>query len=156
MGRPSKLTPEVQENICKTLSAGVDFETACKREGIGRSTAYEWMERAKNDEEPYAGFFTAVDKSMADVKTGVTYCVLKAAKTQWQAGAWWLKFQETRGATRIELTGRDGAPLTNQNNGQLSDQAVDQIRRRILYGDRTELPKTRPVPELIEGEGEPA
>lgn len=154
MGRPSKLTPEVQESICRTLSAGVDLDTACRREGIGRSTVYDWIERGKKDEEPYASFLLAVDKAQADVETGVTFQVIKASKTQWQAGAWWLKFKATRGATRIELTGRDGAPLSK--GGQLSEQAVDQIRRRILYGEaRSELPAGRPVPELVEGEVEP-
>lgn len=133
-GRPTKLNPEVQENICKTLQAGVDVETACRREGIGARTYYDWLRRGRDGEEPYASFVMATDKAMAEVEAAITYQIIKASKQHWQAGAWWVKFRHTRGAQRIELTGADGAPL----NHALSDQAVDQIRRRILYGDQSE------------------
>jgi hypothetical protein len=130
-GRPLKLTPQLQEAICKTLQAGVDVETACLREGVSRDAYFSWRRRGRDGEQPFADFLAATDKALADVETGVTYQILKASKTHWQAGAWWVKWRATRGAQRIEISGKDGAPIS----GALTHEAVDQIRKKILYGD---------------------
>lgn len=47
MGRPSKLTPERQDEIVELLKAGNYVETACALVGVGRSTFYDWMEKAE-------------------------------------------------------------------------------------------------------------
>jgi hypothetical protein len=140
MARPSKLTPEVQANVCKTLAAGVDVETACRREGIGARTYYDWLEKGRAGTEPYASFVAATDQAMAEVETAVTYQILKATKQSWQAGAWWVKFRRTNGSQRIELTGKDGAALTT---GTLTPEGAELIRQKILYGDRE--PKAIPA-----------
>lgn len=49
MARPTKLTPEVQENICNWLKLGYYQEDAAIMAGISPSTYYEWMK--KGDEE---------------------------------------------------------------------------------------------------------
>ena len=131
IGRPSKLTPELQEAICKTLQAGVDVETACLRDGISRESYFEWRKRGREGEEPYAGFLAATTKAHAEVEAGLTYQILKASKTHWQAAAWAIKWRATKGVQRVEVTGQDGAPIS----GTLTSEAVDQIRKKILYGE---------------------
>jgi hypothetical protein len=130
MARPTKLTPEMQAEICKTLGAGVDIETACLREGVGRSTYYDWKKRADEGEEPFATFVVECERVMATVETAVTVTILKAAKVNWQAGAWWLRFKKTGGKQQVELSGPGGRAI-----GVLSEAAADEIRHRILYGD---------------------
>lgn len=49
MARPSKLTPEIQEQICNWLKLGYYQEDAAIMAGISPSTYYEWMK--KGDEE---------------------------------------------------------------------------------------------------------
>ena len=132
-GRPSKLTPELQESICKTLGAGVDVETAALREGISRSTIYNWMKWGREGQEPYASFVESTEIAQASVTTQVTYQILKASKSSWQAAAWWVKWQATRGAQKIELSGPGGVPLST---GQLTPEAADLIRQKILFGER--------------------
>lgn len=153
-GRPSKLTAELQDSICKTLGAGVDIETAAAREGIGRSTVYDWMKWGREGTEPYASFVEAVEIALATVETQVTYQILKASKSSWQAGAWWVKWKHNRGAQKVELTGPGGTPI----NGQLTPEAADLIRQKILFGDREPPAKslhgaeTKPAPVAEEND----
>lgn len=145
MGRRTKLTSQLQDDVCKTLTAGVSLEIAAAREGIGKTTLYEWLKKGKVGEEPYAAFYDATERAMANVETHVTASILKASRHSWQAGAWWIKWKNTRGAQRIELTGADGQPL---GSAQLSAEAADAIRQKILFGDKApkQLPADEPEP----------
>jgi len=49
MARPSKLTPEVQENICNWLKLGYYQEDAAIMAGISPSTYYEWMKKGESE-----------------------------------------------------------------------------------------------------------
>ena len=46
-GRPSKLTPEVQEKIVTAIRAGNYAQVAAVYAGIGERTFYRWMERGE-------------------------------------------------------------------------------------------------------------
>lgn len=141
----------MQESICKTLGAGVDVETAALREGINRATVYNWLKWGREGTEPYASFVEATDMALANVETQVTYQILKASKQSWQAAAWWVKWQKTRGSQRIELTGKDGAPLSS---GQLTPEAAELIRQKILFGDREPPPKKVEARETAQEEAD--
>lgn len=132
MGRRTALTPELQVEICDMLQWGVDVQTACARVGINRATYHEWIKRGKAGDEPYADFVDATDIALASCQVDVTRNIIRASKTRWQAGAWWIKWRHTQGVQRVELTGKDGAPVT----GTLTPESADLIRQRILYGDR--------------------
>ena len=49
MARPSKLTDEVQENICNWLKLGYYQEDAAIMAGISPSTYYEWMKKGDSE-----------------------------------------------------------------------------------------------------------
>jgi hypothetical protein len=49
MARPSKLTDEVQENICNWLKLGYYQEDAAIMAGISPSTYYEWMKKGESE-----------------------------------------------------------------------------------------------------------
>ena len=49
MARPSKLTDEVQENICNWLKLGYYQEDAAIMAGISPSTYYEWMKKGEQE-----------------------------------------------------------------------------------------------------------
>lgn len=48
-GRPSKLTPELQQQIVQLITAGCYPEVAAGACGISRTTFYEWMQRAAGE-----------------------------------------------------------------------------------------------------------
>lgn len=89
MGRPTDLTPEVQEKIVKALRAGNHFSTACEYAGIAVGTGREWLARGQGADwttqkgrSPlpiYAEFADAIKKAMADAEAGALQRIMKAA-----------------------------------------------------------------------------
>ncbi|WP_137288639.1 helix-hairpin-helix domain-containing protein [Natronorubrum halophilum] len=56
-GRDPKLTHEVQTSIANMLQQGQSVAAACRCNGIGQTTFYEWLEKADDQEEGiYADF----------------------------------------------------------------------------------------------------
>lgn len=148
----AKLNAELQQKVCDALRFGVPLEVACGHAGIGRRTFFEWRARGEKGEEPYAAFLAATEMAQDSVEAYVTANILAKAKTNWQAGAWWLRFRKTGGKQQIELTGKDGQPLS----GTLTSEAAELIRQKILYGDKApaQLPQEAAVevPEPTEAE----
>jgi hypothetical protein len=141
MGRPSKLTPELQSYLLKMLRAGVHPETACKVEGIALSTFYEWRKRGEDGEDPYAEFLFESTRASALVIGRLEHEIVKAAAHDWRAGAYVLskRMRAVYGDDkhRLEISGVDGGPLPVRH---LSDEVAEEIRRKILYGDTEPLP----------------
>lgn len=49
-GRPSKLTPELQERIVDAVLEGNYLETAAQAAGVGKTTLYRWLRKAQDVE----------------------------------------------------------------------------------------------------------
>lgn len=113
-GRPTKLTPELQEEICKIIRAGNYIETAAAYVGISKNTIYDWMRRGarekerlkknprakmKKSEAPFVEFSDSIEKALAYAEVRDVAIIGKAAETQWQAAAWRLerKFRDRWG-----------------------------------------------------------
>lgn len=56
MARPSKLTPELQEEMCRLLADWVPVETACDALGISDSTYYAWRKRGREEQDLLAAW----------------------------------------------------------------------------------------------------
>jgi len=76
-GRPTKLTPELQERICEFIRGGNYFSTACFAVGLGETTFYKWMERGEEKkvggegvkvESPFKEFREAIKKAEAEAE----------------------------------------------------------------------------------------
>lgn len=65
MGRPSKLTAELTDEICESLALGAPVETAAEAAGIDHATLYRWIDRGIRGEEPYAALCEAVMRARA-------------------------------------------------------------------------------------------
>lgn len=100
MGRPVKLTPEVQAEIVKRLSSGCSVEVAAAAAGVSRRTAFAWIERGQAaigesvpaTEVPFVEFAQAVDRARAEVEVLALATIMNAArKGAWQAAAWFLE-----------------------------------------------------------------
>lgn len=118
-GRKPKLTPEVQETICRYISAGSFRETASAAAGIDSRTLRKWLKKAadddKNGEETiHVKFRAAMDVAEAKAETRDVARITTASIDDWKAAAWIL---ERRGRKRwcfkqqTELSGPDGKPI---------------------------------------------
>jgi len=101
MGRPVKLTAEVQAEIVKRLASGCSVEVAAAAAGVSRRTVFAWIERGEKaaraesiseTERPFAEFAEAVDRARAEVEVLALATIMNAArKGAWQAAAWFLE-----------------------------------------------------------------
>lgn len=85
-GRPSKLTPDVQERILHALKLGASRPDAALFAGIGERTLREWMRLgAEEPEGPFRELRAKVLEAETHVKVTLVGCVLKAAVSDWRA-----------------------------------------------------------------------
>lgn len=139
-GRPSKLTPDIQRQICDLLLAGNFAQTVCDFVGIHVDTFHEWMNRGergwKIDEEGgYTEFSEAVKKAVAQVEMTTIY-TLRQGDQYWQRYAWWLerRHPDKWGNRQKHVhSGPDDKPIETEHSGELI--------LRVTYGDDgTEAP----------------
>ncbi len=100
MGRPTKRTPEVEAKIVEAVRGGNYVETAARYAGIAPPTFYEWQAK-------FPDFAELVKNARAEAEARNVTIIQQAARTQWQAGAWWLErsFPDRFGRKdRLEVT----------------------------------------------------
>lgn len=93
MGRKSKLTKDLTERICKSISEGNYKNVACQAVGIGESTLYDWLKQGEeNKTGVYVEFSEAIKKAEAQAEQAHVGVIKDAANAGiWQASAWYLE-----------------------------------------------------------------
>lgn len=92
---------------------------ACRQEGLGKRTLYDWRARGKTGEQPYAGFVNDLEHALARSEAAVVQTVVAAVADDWKAGAWWL---ERRFAARY---GQRHHLKVEKAPGEMSDAELD-------------------------------
>jgi hypothetical protein len=110
-GRPTKLTPEVREEVCQAIRAGNYLETAAAYAGITRETFYDWMRKGRAQKSgAHVDFVDAVEKALADAEMFALQTITNA--NEWQAAAWrlerryperWRKRETTEHTGKLEV-----------------------------------------------------
>jgi len=92
LGRQTKLTEEVQEQICRAVEAGTPLKHAAAFAGIGETTVYQWMARGEESDNGsvYRSFQESVTRAQARSITRLTARIMEAAQQDWRAAAWLL------------------------------------------------------------------
>lgn len=89
-GRPTFLTPELQEGICDLIRKGNRPAEAAGCFSVSQRAFYEWMQEGKKGTEPYAQFAHAVKTAVSDAKEGLVALIRSAAEKDpknWKAAA---------------------------------------------------------------------
>ena len=96
-GRPSKLTPEVQETICIAIRAGNTFEAAAAYGGISPASFYSYMDRGRQSYEKgkrrtkFTEFLEAVTRAKSVAEVALVAKIAKAGEKDWRANAFILE-----------------------------------------------------------------
>ena len=91
MGKPTKLTPEIQTKVAGYVNAGAPIPMACTAAGLSWNTAKEWLARGRRGEQPYDEFVAAMAEAKARWVAGSTMRITKASQKDWKAAAWLLE-----------------------------------------------------------------
>lgn len=117
MARRSKLTDEVQEQICESIRLGATYELAAQAAGVSYRSFARWMhdgEQAKWGRKRQ--FWQAVGHANADAALGWLTVINEAAQNgTWQAAARLLERrfpdQYGRRVVQQEHSGPEGKPI---------------------------------------------
>jgi transposase len=115
VGRRTKLTPELADEIAQTIESGNYAETAASASGIHKATFYRWLERGENASSGlYKDFHDAVRRAEALAEARAIRVVQDAMPKDWKAAMTYLerKFPERWGRReRHEHSGPGGTPI---------------------------------------------
>lgn len=115
MAKPTRLTPDVQTQICNYCAAGAPLPYACSAAGIPWPTCKVWLKRGRAGEQPYAAFVAAWQRAKAAWVAGSVLRVTKAADKDWRAAAWLLERRvaefQPRAKHQMEHSGPGGGPI---------------------------------------------
>jgi len=109
-GRPTKLTPGIQQAICETLRKGNTRRCACALAHIHPDTFYSWF-------KDNSDFSDAVISAEGEAEKFMLSCITNAAPKSWQAAAWYL---ERRKALEYNKRETHDVNITNKSDSDLA------------------------------------
>lgn len=150
-GRPTKLTPEVQERICDALRKGCTRRAAAAYAGISEDTLYNWIARGEGrakspPREEFTRFSEAVKRAESEAEKRYTEIIYRAADETWQAAAWWLERRypkEWGRRERHEVQGsEDGPPIVIKHRGDFDfEKFIETLIEGKFGGTEGDPPK---------------
>lgn len=112
MARPSKLTPELQEQFCAALKAGHRLEDVCEEAGISRKTLHRWMTAGERKRfGPQRAFYLAVSKALRETRGALLRVVERASRYDARAAIYLLSRHP------LEAHSRPRSTTSGQTNG---------------------------------------
>ena len=133
-GRPTKLTPDVQELIVDGINAGLTYGMSCARAGVNPATFYRWLEKGETAKSgAFREFCDTVSRAKADSAMRLVSQITLQAPTDWRAAAFMLerRFPDDYGK-RSEITGKDGGPVKMEAKTQHIFQPTQEVWDEIL------------------------
>jgi transposase len=94
VGRPSKISDKLTETICDKIRKGATQRAAFLSSGISEATAYLWMQKAKEDENPkpeYSDFLEKVKAAEAEAELHYTSMIHLHSFKDPKNAQWWLE-----------------------------------------------------------------
>jgi hypothetical protein len=115
-----KYTPELVKQLLTYIEAGNYIQTACNAVGVTTTTYRDWLKR-------YPDFAESVHTAEAIAIARNVTIIQVAAKTSWQASAWWLerKFYNEWGR-KTQVGGIDDNPIAIKSLGKEYEQKSNE------------------------------
>ena len=113
MGRPTKLTADVQQTLAFALAEGATVEHACEYAGIQPQTYYNWMRRSAAGEAEFAEFAESMTRARGRGVLTDLLAISDAVRAHdWRAAAWRLqhRYPQDYGA-KLTIQGDADHPL---------------------------------------------
>lgn len=155
MGRPSLLTPELEEKILRAIRAGVPFKTAAQAHGITYTTFQNWRVRGRDararaeeheqtipdEDAPYVAFLDGVQRARDEGKAALITLWRQAAATDWRAARALLAIYEpevyaerSRHDVHVQSSGVGESLPDDRGPAPAVELVPDQARAEALIG----------------------
>jgi transposase-like protein len=96
--RPSSLTPEVTERLCKLVrDTGAPLVDVCRAAGVAPRTVQDWTQRGRAQKSGRcAEFRAAYETARSERVLAACRTIIAAAREDWRAEAWLLEHTDPR------------------------------------------------------------
>lgn len=134
MGRPSKFTEAVRQEINGYIRLGHFSEVACTLAGVSSSTFYRWMEKGRNAKSGrYREFWEAIQTSKAVAEAKYLEVVRDVAndqrhKDRLKAATWWLERRHAGRYAPTQINKIEGEIGLRRAEELTDDQLADIAR----------------------------
>jgi len=157
MGRPSKLTPQVQKDICTAIELGATYEDASAYGGITYETFNEWRKAgAAARSGRFSEFSEAVTRAEAKGRISSLANIRAHAKKDWKASAWILERRDPDGyGNKLNLKHSGDRENPVEVHYDISDADLDRELLRIAHRTGRLAAFDSEVPLDAAGETEP-
>jgi hypothetical protein len=132
VGRPSKLTEELEQKLCDALRAGNYLEVAARYAGVSRSSVHRWLALGADDgaDPRLKQFAEAVSKAEADAEIHAVGVVRKAINQGDTRAAF--GYLERRHPARWRRRDHGAPPAAPAQQAAGDLDATDPKTRRLL------------------------
>lgn len=129
-GRPTKLTPEVQERILSAIRAGNYSRVAAEYAGISERTFYGWLRRGQQAKTGvHRDFWCAVQQAEREAEVRAVAMIQKNMDSNWRAA---LAFLERKHPSRWGRKDRLSVEIEpRQALAELLGLEIDQIDEAV-------------------------
>lgn len=132
VGRPTKLTKDVEEMIVSAIRVGNYAVVAAQAAGVTESTFYRWLDRGEKQQRgKYCEFRESIKRAEAEAQVYAVAIVRRQMPESWQAAMTYLerKFPQMWGRRdRHEVSGTQGGPI------KITEEAfADPTTREVLH-----------------------
>jgi len=151
-GRPTKLTPEIENKLIKFIALGVPLESASKACGLDYTTVREWLSRGKNEHPSrsktpqFAAFADRYDVAVGECEARLVAKIQSAADSDWKAAAWLLARRHPDRWAEPKPCSLEDTIVMMAQNGLLSSEQLDALiklsessklqAKQILLGEK--------------------
>lgn len=125
IGRPTKLTPKLIDQICQVVANGNYIQTACQIVNISKPTYYDWLKRGGEDQQTgietvYSSFLNAIKKAEADSEAKMVEVIRQVAteKKEWLPAMTYLERRHPdrwgrKDRSKVDITERKAVTITH-------------------------------------------
>jgi hypothetical protein len=139
-GRPTKLTKDLTNKICRAIRAGNYPAVAARSCGVAESTFYRWMEEGRSAKKGlHRDFYEEVKGAEAEAEVRAVAVIAKAMSGEWRPAFGLL---ERRFAERWRRRERSESPVEErpvfdlENLSEKELKTLEELSARIAKPDR--------------------
>ncbi len=144
-GRPTKLTPDVEQAIAAHIAEGAVQSDAAEATGVAQRTFYQWVSRGElaledasgdlnsvpTGNRPFAQFAQSVKRARAEARISAVRAVRAAFDSDWRSAMTFLERSDPQNWSR-----RPPAPsITVEVLDREMRQLIAELKRRAANGD---------------------
>jgi len=132
MGRPTKLTDELTNEITRFIREGNTPAISATLAGISRSTYFNWMSKSFNKEPEFLEFSESIERAVAQsVSLRIKEITTASKKGSWRASAWILERLAPESFGRNRFRAPEFAAQKLENSEKITQQSLEELVKRI-------------------------